>query len=168
MYSENMDVQPFQPELHAQVTKNKIVQITPGDIQKHFLSHEDRITWILFFYQDCMKTVSNEVNLYKTFSDKLDLVIISLNYKVQEIKYEEFYSGYPIYFISVASENMRVNQKLFLKHVFGKQISKQSLSATNIFVQNNRIIHTCYSHDINEDLLNFITGSNSNGPDQER
>ncbi len=161
LFDASMNIQQFQFDLHPSVTKNKIVQITPEDIQNYFLSNEDRTTWILFFYQDCMKTVSKAVNLYHKFSDQLDLVIISSRYNVEEIKYEEFYMNYPIYFIPVITDRMRANKRIFMKQLFGKHISKESATASNIFVYKNRIVHTCYSHDINENLLKFITDNTS-------
>lgn len=154
LFHKNIPLRYFTCEDKGVLLKKSIVQISANNIQECFIADTTKITWILFFYYDCMQSVRNEVNLYRNYSDYFNLVVISMNYDIKNIKTEEKNLEYPIYYIPVSTDRMRINTRIFIKEIFGDNIRKDVTTSSNIFVSHKQIIS--WSYDITDSLLQEV------------
>jgi hypothetical protein len=79
-----------------------------------------------------------------------------MNYDIKNIKTEEKNLEYPIYYIPVSTDRMRINTRIFIKEIFGDNIRKDVTTSSNIFVSHKQIIKLSWSYDITDSLLQEV------------
>jgi hypothetical protein len=136
-----------------EITKEKILQISPQDIQSCYFKDTTKITWILLVHIDCVKSIEKKMLFFNKYKDNFNLIVISDDYNIETIKEEEQKIAYPIYFIDPSYSNSRTrNTKLFIESLFNKQVGKEF--ASSIFVFKNEIVNMTWN--IDDNTLNEI------------
>ena len=154
LYDEKIIFQNFDCQTNNSLTEELNIVITASDIKNCYFLDTNSITWIHFFYNDCMHSVKNEVKLFRKYSNNFKLLVISLNYDIGYIKKEERENDFPIYFIPLYTDRMRVNLRRFVIDIFGEEIEKETTYSSDIFVYKGKILKL--SHNVTESVINEV------------
>ena len=122
------------------------------------LDNNDKIVWISSYWQGCAsQDVINQKKLYDKFKDKVELIIISETFDIEEIKKIEQQIRYPIYFIDPSYDNSRLkNASEYMKNVLKENVTEEALKHTNIFIKNGKVIKVAYNSNLSEDLFSSM------------
>ena len=152
-----MRTEKFNCTEKADLTGEKIVQIKAEDIKSCYLT-SNRTTWLLFLYTDCMGDVAEEVKLYRKYKDKMDLVVISQDYNLQQVKEKEALANFPIYFIDPTLSNSRTKTlELFIKQIFGEEKAGEAAYHTSVFARSKEVVG--FTYDVDDVFLENILTS---------
>ncbi|MFW6020188.1 MAG: hypothetical protein ACOCPM_06365 [Bacteroidales bacterium] len=163
LYSDELNTKNFSCEDKHQINKQDIIKIHPQDVKDCFLSDTNKITWIIFYYNDCTKDIAREVAIYKEYQERLNFLIISTTYDIADVLRESHEINYPIYFISkeVKCDCMRRNLRAFTDSLFNNNpASKDAGKYMNLFIDKNEIIYLADS--VNRDLISEIMNNAKN------
>ncbi|HBS85400.1 MAG: hypothetical protein A2W91_16460 [Bacteroidetes bacterium GWF2_38_335] len=148
---------PFNCEMKNESSTKGIIEIKAQDVRNCYLIGNNKITWIIILYYDCMGSIYDSYNLYKKYKDDFNFLVISENYDVDKIKAEERKVGHPIFFIDHTNHWMRTkNSQLFVEEIFGKDVPKEATYSSQIFVFNDKIIKTGFTGMINERFIDSL------------
>lgn len=132
--------------------------IKAEELRNCFLDNNDKIVWISSYWQGCAsQDVINQKKLYDKFKDKVELIIISETFDIEEIKKIEQQIRYPIYFIDPSYDNSRLkNASEYMKNVLKENVTEEALKHTNIFIKNGKVIKVAYNSNLSEDLFSSM------------
>lgn len=124
--------------------------ISVEDIKECYFKDTSRITWLLFVHMDCKKSVWQEFELYKQYSDNINFIIINDDFNKSTVKNEMDKISHPVYFIDPVYCNYRTrNTRLFIKALFNDEVARDFSS--NFITHRGEILEMTW--DVDEEML---------------